>query len=83
MKKLLIFVFATILLSSCVSRMGGLDRYWIVDNVKGSDIRGSKNAKYTVMSFDFDGYEYQGFTFEDVQGKFQVGDTVTLIKLKY
>ena len=82
-KKLLIFVFATVLLSSCVSNMGKPDRYWIVERVNSVNSRNSKNATYTILSFDNDGYEYQGFKFEDVQGKFQVGDTVTLIKVKY
>ena len=82
-KKLLIFVFTTLLLSSCVSSMGNSDRYWIVDKVKGSNIKGNKNATYTVKSYDIAGYEYQGFKFEDVQGKFQVGDTVELVKLKH
>ena len=80
MKKLIVFVFAAVLLSSCVSSMGNSDRYWIVDKVKGSNIRGNKNATYTVKSYDIDGYEYQGFKFEDVQGKFQVGDTVKLVR---
>ena len=79
MKKLIVFIFAAVLLSSCVSNMGGSDRYWIVDKVKGTNIRGCKNAKYTVMSYDFEGYEYQGFKFDDVQGKFQVGDTVKIV----
>ena len=79
MKKLLIFVFAAVLLSSCVSSMGESNRYWIVDRVISSDVRGSKNAIYTVMSYDTDGYKFNGFKFEDVQGKFQVGDTVKLV----
>lgn len=79
MKKLLIFVFVTVLLSSCVSNMGGSDKYWIIDEVRSSDVRGSKNATYTVISHDTDGYEFNGFKFEDVQGKFQVGDTVKLV----
>lgn len=79
MKKLLIFVFMIVLLYSCVNSMGGPDRYWIVDKVNATEIRGSKNAIYVVKSYDVDGYEYQGFKFEDVQGKFQVGDTVKLV----
>ena len=79
MKKLLIFVFVTVLLSSCNSDMGDVDRYWIVDKIKASNIRNSKKVTYIIKSFDVDGYEYQGFRFDDEQGKFQVGDTVKLV----
>lgn len=80
MKKLIVFVFAAVLLSSCVSNMGSVDRAWIVDSVEANYVRNSKEAIYTVMSVDSEGYKYDGFKFKDIQGKFQVGDTVKLVR---
>jgi hypothetical protein len=83
MKKIVLLLFATIFLSSCNSHMGSAERYWIVYEVQADGIRNNNNAIYTVQSFDGDGYRYNGFRFEDKYGKFQVGDTVKLVKLKH
>ena len=80
MKKLIVFIFAVVLLSSCVSNMESADRTWIVDSVKARSIRNSKEAIYTIMSVDSEGYHHNGFKFMDIQGKFQVGDTVKVVK---
>lgn len=81
MKKLVLLLFTTIFLSSCNLSMGSAERYWIVYKVKDDGIRTSNNAIYIVKSFDSDGYCYNGFKFKDKYGKFQVGDTVKLVKL--
>lgn len=83
MKKIILLLFTTIFLSSCNSHMGSAERHWIVYEIQNDGIRNSNNAIYIVMSFNDDGYCYNGFRFEDQYGKFQVGDTVELVKLKH
>lgn len=82
MKKIALLLFTTIFLSSCKSNMGGTDNYWIVHKIQSNSIRNS-NATYTVVSFDGRGYYFSGIKFEDQYGKFQIGDTVELVKLKH
>lgn len=83
MKKIVLLLFTTIFLSSCNSNMGSAERYWKVYKIQSNGIRNSNNAIYTVKSTDSDGYTYDGFKFEDQYGKFQIGDTVELVKFKY
>lgn len=83
MKKLIVLLFTTIVLSSCNVSMGDTDRHWKVRKIQSNGKRNSNKAIYTVVSFDSDGYCHNGFKFEDQYGKFQVGDTVELIKLKH
>lgn len=83
MKKIVLLLFTTIFLSSCNSNMGSAERCWKVYKIQSNGIRNSNRAIYTVMSFDSDGYRHNGIKFEDQYGKFQVGDTVELVKLKY
>lgn len=83
MKKIVLLLFATIFLSSCNLDMGSAERCWKVYKIQSNGIRNSNNAIYTVKSFDSDGYCSNGFKFEDRYGKFQVGDTVKLVKLKH
>ena len=82
MKKIALLLFTTIFLSSCNSDMGSAERCWKVYKIQNNGIRNSNKAIYTVKSFDSDGYYSHGFKFEDQYGKFQVGDTVKLVKLK-
>ena len=63
--------------------MGGTERHWEVYKIKSNGDRNGNKAIYTVVSFNNDGYRYNGFKFEDQYGKFQIGDTVELVKLKH
>lgn len=83
MKKIVLLLFTTIFLSSCTLSMGGTERHWEVYKIKSNGDRNGNKAIYTVVSFDSDGYYRNGFKFEDQYGKFQIGDTVELVKLKH
>lgn len=83
MKKIVLLLFTTIFLSSCNVNMGNIDRHWKVHKIQSNGTRNSNKAIYTVVSYDSEGYCYNGFKFEDQYGKFQIGDTVELVKIQH
>ena len=83
MKKILLIIFSVIALSSCGNsvHLGDADKtILIISDAKITSIRGHR-TRYEIRGLDDGTYKLGYIEFYDETGKYNVGDTLKLVKI--
>lgn len=83
MKKIFLIIFSAIALSSCSNsaHLGDADKtIWIIDDAEMTSVRGHR-TRYVIRGLQDGSYKVCYIEFTDKTGKYNVGDTVKLVKV--
>lgn len=83
MKKIFLIIFSAIALSSCdnSAHLGDADKtIWIIDDAEIMSVRG-RRTRYEIRGLQDGTYKTCCIEFTDETGKYNVGDTVKIVKI--